>query len=61
MSRKCKAYSKLTDGSEPEGFKEGFYAGWDAYEEAAREVLEIYIKGVSILDGEQTNLGSSPK
>ena len=30
MSLKCKAYSITTDGSEPDGYKAGFYKGWDA-------------------------------
>jgi hypothetical protein len=36
MSKKCKAYSQATNGTEPEGFKEGFYACWEIRDQLER-------------------------
>jgi hypothetical protein len=38
MSKKCKAYSASTDGSEPIGYKEGFYAGWESREDEVKKL-----------------------
>ena len=57
MSVKCKTFSTLTDGSEPVGYKAGFYKGWDEAWKMTddlvwitREELKYYSNLEAILD-----------
>ncbi len=53
MSKKCRAYSSATNGTEKVGYKDGFFSGWDMYKKLnvithEHQPMRIWLKSISI-------------